>query len=662
MKKKYIPGSYSAEANGMNKVKANITVSQDKIVDVNLELPGESKDFGQAAMKELRGQILKAQSTNIDGVSGASLTTKAVKTAVEEALEKAKGTEHKLDLHLQDGTYDGKSFGHGGPVEVEIETRSNKIISAKVTKQTESPNVADRAIKNIPAQIVKQQTLAVDAITGATLTSRAVLNATESAVKKAGGDIQSWKAQPYKDPADYQVKDLKTDIVIMGAGISGLATAVFAIKHGLKVVLIEKNGQVGGSFRYSAGGYALANSKKLHDAGYDDNIENIMNYVHHLNDGKISNSIDEDFVKFLMTRTGRTFDELTNILQAQPTAQPFFSFEPYLHATFGGAAGAHEADLMQKYILENGGTILLNTSVIDALIANSQVRGLIAEHNNQQFQILAKNIVIASGGTSHGKEEMMDHVTPGVKNVHIFNEANVGNTGDGYDLLTKLGALKDGEDVYKNGFLDYDTSLLITWANVPSSTKAIVINQHGRRFTNEAPDELACLSTEMFKEGSSSYYLILDTNTMDPELKKKLDKANPGKRIFEKADSIEELAEKIDIDPNTLKETVDAYNANARKGWDPLGKKKEDLIEITGKGGFYAVYVMPGSWGTMGGVKVNRHFQVLNQNKTPFNNVFAVGETSTGDLFSEYYMGGFSLAYYSTEGRLVAEYLAKQDK
>lgn len=661
MSKKYIPGSYSAEAEGMSKVRANVTVNEDKITDLQLELPGESKKFGQAAMEELRNQILEAQSTDIDGVTGASLTTKAVKTAVNEALENATGKKHEINLTLKNGTFTGEAYGHGGPVKVEITTNNNRITSAKVIEQTESPNVADKAMNEIPAEIVKQQTLAVDAITSATLTSKAVINAAQDAVEEAGGDLQSWEQQPYANPNDYQVEDSNVDLAIMGGGIGGLATAVFAIYHGLKIALIEKNDQVGGSFRYSAGGYALANSKKLHAQGYDDSIDNVMKYVHQLNDGKTTNGIDEDFVEYLMSRTGVTFDQMTDILQAKPEAQPFFAFEPYLHATFGGAAGAHEADLMQKYILDNGGKIYLDATVKNIVTQDGKVTGIVAEHKGSQFKVNAKNIVIASGGTSHGKEKLMERATPGISKVDIFNEANVGNTGDGYDLLVKLGALKDGEDVYKNGFLDFDTSLLITWRNVPAFDKAIAINDQGHRFANEAPSEIASLSTEMFKEGSSAYYLIFDDQTIDLELKKKLIKAKTGKKIYEKATTIEELAQKIDIDPDTLKATVDAYNINARKAWDPMGKKAESLKEIKGEKGFYAVYVMPGSWGTMGGVKINRNMQVIKNDGTHFENVFAVGEVSTGDLFSEYYMGGFSLAYYSTEGRLVAEYLSRQN-
>lgn len=200
MAKKYIPGSYSAEATGMSKVKVNLTVDKDKITDVKLDTVGESKDFGQAAMKQLRQQILDAQSSDIDGVTGASLTTKAVKQATQEALEKASGEGHKIDLSLNDGTFTGEAVGHGGPLNVKVTTKDNKIKDVVVTDNQESPDIATDIMTIIPKQIVDQQTLGVDAITGATLTSRAVINATANALEKANGDIISWQNQPYKNP------------------------------------------------------------------------------------------------------------------------------------------------------------------------------------------------------------------------------------------------------------------------------------------------------------------------------------------------------------------------------------------------------------------------------------------------------------------------------
>lgn len=656
MSKKYIPGTYSAEAEGMSKIKVDLTVDQEKITDVKIDTPGESKKFGQAANDELRQQILDVQSADIDGVTGASLTTKAVKTATTEALEKASGQSHQLNLSLKDGNYQASALGHGGPLTVELTARNNQIKDLKVISETETPDVATYAIKEIPKQIVNQQTLAVDAVTGATLTSKAILTAAQDAIEKAGGDSTSWLKQKYQNPLDYHPEDLHTDVVIMGAGISGLAAGLFLTEKGKKVIILEKNSQVGGSFRYSAGGYALANTKKIHNMGYDDSIQTIMKYVHDLNDNRTSNPIDEEFVQYLLDKTGLTFDKMVDLLNVSIEVQPEFDFAPYLHAVFGGANGAHEADMMKKYIENHGGQILVNTSVKDWLKDDDVINGLIATHNGQNFNVFANQVIIASGGTSYNHDKMMNQVTPSVKNVDIFNEANVGNTGDGFDLLVKAGAVKDNHDVYKNGFLDFAPQFYITWQNVPSTQKSVIINASGKRFTNEELSD--CIATEMFKDGSPAYYAIMDDQTIDPALKAKMTEINENAKTYVTANNVVELANKINVDEKTLEKTVAEYNEAADQGNDPLGKQAQFLTPITGEDKYYAVYVMPGTWGTMGGVKINQKMQPLKNDGSHFDNVYAIGEVSTGDLFSEYYMGGFSLAYYSTEGRLVAEEIA----
>lgn len=182
---KYKTGNYSASAQGMSKVDVNLKIENDKIKQVKIDLPGESKEYGQKAVDQLQKQIMNAQSAEIDGVSGATLTSNAVRTATTEALERAAGIKHKINLNLKDGTYTGQAFGHVGLMKVEVKTDNNKIKSVKVTDNHESPYIATGVLKTIPEQIVAQQTLNVDAITGATVTSRAVINATETALGQA---------------------------------------------------------------------------------------------------------------------------------------------------------------------------------------------------------------------------------------------------------------------------------------------------------------------------------------------------------------------------------------------------------------------------------------------------------------------------------------------
>lgn len=647
MSQKYIPGKYSASAEGMSKVEVSLTVDQDKIREVRINVPGESKDFGQAAAKELEKQLLAAQSAEIDGVSGASLTTKAVKIATKEALQDAKGKKHKMDFSLDDGTFTGKSSGHGGPLKVEVSTKNNQIKSVKVVNNSESLDIATDVLTIIPKEIVDQQTLGVDAITGVTLTSRAIINATEDAMEKAKADIISWQQKPYKNPNLFKATDFHTNLLIIGGGMAGLATAAFALKNKVKdVILIEKNSRVGGSLRYATGGFVAANSTVMHQNKYDDSLQRVMDWVRQDNNGRTRNYIDESFVEYLLSETGKTLDQM---LQMTDSKVEWVIPDPYLHVVWA-RNGADTAQRLEKYIRQHGGRIIVDTELKDICSKDNVATKAIFENKSGKFSVSADNIVVTTGGTSFNHKQLMERFTPGISKVDIHNEANHANSGEGYAALIKIGAIPDGEDVYKNGFVmmgnTYDLALMPNLYE-----KAILINKSGKRFTNEKPFDYGNITAEMFKEVSSAYYLIFDTDLLDPKFKNLLD-SNPNSfRKVQKSKSLADLARKINLNPEVLIDTVKSYNRICDNKRDPFGKDADSLVKYSGKNGFYAVYVRPGSWGTMGGVRINKNMQVLTKDGH-FENLFTAGETATGDLFTEYYMGAFSLGYYSTEGRL----------
>ena len=96
-------------------------------------------------------------------------------------------------------------------------------------------------------------------------------------------------------------------------------------------------------------------------------------------------------------------------------------------------------------------------------------------------------------------------VTPSVAKVHVFNEARPANTGDGYSLLKAVNAEFSNNDVYKNGTIDFAPQLFITWNTVPDYSKTMLIDENGKRFSNEAPYNFLNLTTEMYKHGSEKY-------------------------------------------------------------------------------------------------------------------------------------------------------------
>lgn len=92
-----------------------------------------------------------------------------------------------------------------------------------------------------------------------------------------------------------------------------------------------------------------------------------------------------------------------------------------------------------------------------------------------------------------------------VAKVHVFNEASPANTGDGYSLLKAVNAEFSNNDVYKNGTIDFAPQLFITWNTVPDYSKTMLIDENGKRFSNEAPCNFLNLTTEMYKHGSEKY-------------------------------------------------------------------------------------------------------------------------------------------------------------
>lgn len=654
MNKKYNKGTYTGKGKGIGPLAVVLTVDDNHINDVVLHLENETSGVGKDAAKELKQQILSAQSGDIDGVSGASLTTRGVKNAVQSALEKAEGISQVENLNLNEGHFIGSAVGHGGEMKVDVSTFDNRIGQIKVISSHETPNVGDYAVKTIPQEIIKQQTLDVDVVTGATLTSKAIINATADAIQKANGDVKSWFNRPFHKTKIKNPTQLTTDLVIVGSGLSGLTTAAFAVKEGLKVVLIDKNDQVGGSSRYAGAIFAVANSNRLKELGVKTSVEELMDYVKKVT-LKAKKPFDSDFLKRLLSESGKTFDELVSMTNRQAT---FISGQRIGYGNF--ANGAKLDELLTNYIEKHGGQIILRSRVSKILMSQERATGVEVENQAGKFTVKGHAIVIAPGGASYNQQKLLSSVTPAVNNVDVFNEANPYNTGDGYDLLKQVGANFSNNDVYKNGTIDFAPQLFYTWATIPDYSETMLIDSDGKRFTNEAPFERLNITTQMLEHGSNRYYVIYDGKNIDSTLKKKLDQLPENPKVYVHAKSIEELAQKLKVDANNLKSTYQDYQEAAQNGNDLFEKSKEKIPPFSGHD-FYAVYAMPGSWGTIGGVKINHDtFQVKNTENQDFDNLYAVGEMSTSDLFSEYYMGGFSYATYTTEARLLADELVKK--
>ena len=225
----YVPGTYTAEATGMGTVKVSVTVDENAITEVVLDTAGETPEIGGAATEELTSQVMAAQGPAIDGVSGATLTSNAVSTAVADALAQAAaapaenetaGTEPASEpeetakpeetaepgaaepetaaaaaADVPDGaqTLKGSGLGKVGDVDVEVVADENTIYSITVVKHDETPGIGTVAVDQIPAAIVEAQSLQVDAIAGATMTTDAIKEAVGAALASGGIDASRFE-------------------------------------------------------------------------------------------------------------------------------------------------------------------------------------------------------------------------------------------------------------------------------------------------------------------------------------------------------------------------------------------------------------------------------------------------------------------------------------
>nr|MBQ1578528.1 FMN-binding protein [Oscillospiraceae bacterium] len=207
----YVPGTYTAEATGMGTVKVSVTVDENAITGVVLDTAGETPAIGGAAAEELTSQVMAAQGAGIDGVSGATITSDAVRKAVADALAQAaapaasetEGTEPAAEPETAAAAVDapggaqtliGTADGRNGPVEVEVVMDGDEIVSVAVTSHSETDGIGTAAVDQIPAAIVEQQSILLDAVSGATVTSEAILNAVAAALEVGG-----------LDPADFEL-------------------------------------------------------------------------------------------------------------------------------------------------------------------------------------------------------------------------------------------------------------------------------------------------------------------------------------------------------------------------------------------------------------------------------------------------------------------------
>lgn len=543
----------------------------------------------------------------------------------------------------QPGTYEGKGEGRNGEITVSVTLTEDSIETVTVTEHQETPGISDPALEQIPNAIVEYQSLGVDAVSGATLTSEGIIEAAAAALSAAGADIQMLQNAPV-EKAVAAAEDMETQIVVAGGGMSGIMAALTAANHGADVILVEKLGTLGGSAITSAGGLVTVDSGQVPDET-DDSLTRVMERTRLMNETSVRQP-DYDFLAAILAQTGETIDYIAEEFGLVPEIE---DRGDYIRSQYG--SGRNLITGLADQLEENGAKILLNTSAEEILMEDGQAIGLRVLGEGGEYSIYADKVIMATGGASWDEERMLA-ANPELEVMDLREMASVGNTGDGFRMMEEIGA-KMGEGPFvKSSMVSLGVRSRLNIAD------AMLFDADGKRFCNESPMFTTMTNTFLLRQGSSAYYALFDTAHIGEEEQKALDEASKAGDIKTAVygASIEELEEKLQIPAGSLRESYERYQEICESGVDAdFGKDAEHLIPYDEEGGFYAVYAQPGSWGTFGGAITDQQFHVLREDGSIIENVFAVGECATSEFFGDYYQGAFSLGLYSTAGRIAAE-------
>lgn len=546
------------------------------------------------------------------------------------------------------GTYDGEAKGHNDIVKLSVTVDENNIKEVKIVENKESEGIADGALELIPTRIVEGQTLAVDRISGATVTSMAILSATEQALKQAGADIAALKENVKevvaKDPVTFD-----TEVVVVGGGSAGLAAALEAANNGAKVILVEKLAITGGSTARSGGKVQAAGTDIQKSHGVEDNADLYYDHLMKVGEGKVDSTkirivADNSLADFnWLVENGVEFSK--NIEQLHEKYRPIRGH--YVSVQDGkeeqDGHGWAITQPLEKKAREAGVEILLETPATKLIKdENGAIAGIECEDASGNKTIInSKSVILATGGYDFNKELLKEYA-PLVE--PIFSTVATGNVGDGFIMAKDAGAKIEAGGGAILLYLD-----IMAGVGEPAG---LYVDTKGSRFMDES-DFWFTRSKRLIERNEKGMFYITDANG-------KLDSFDglvEGGKVI-KGDTIEELSAKLGM--SELNSTIERYNSLCAASKDEDFNKSQELMKPIEKGPFYAIPYSPISSGTFGGPITNEKGQVMAEDGGIIKGLYAAGEVANGDLFYQEYAGSGSsistcIAFGRISGRTAAE-------
>ena len=587
------------------------------------------------------------------------------------------------------GDFTGTAKGFGGDVSVTLTLTDSAITGCTAEGKDETEGVGSQAIAKMPGAIAESGSIAVDGVSGATITSTAIKEAAAAALTAAGLNPDDYKTAVEKDAAA-EDSTVDADVVVVGAGGAGMTAAITAAAEGKSVVILESQSMVGGNSVRATGGMNAGKTvyQDENEFGESAGVEKTLKtaaekYADNETITALAKTVSEQWAAYQANPTGY-FDsvelmeldtmiggkgindpELVETLCAN-SADAIDWLDEHgitLHnvSSFGGASvkrihrpvnaegktvsvGSYMIPLLQENCEKAGVKMMLDTTATEILTdANGAAVGVKATGaSGETVTVNAKAVVLTTGGFG-ANLDMVVKYKPELKGFMTTNAAGI--QGQGIEMAQAIGAATvDMDQIQIHPTVEANTAALITEGL--RGDGAVLINEEGKRFIDEVGTRDVVSAAEIAQTGSYSW-LVVDQAMVDAS---SVIQGYIKKGYTVTGETYEELGEAMGVDAAAFAETMEKWNGYVEAKNDPdFGRTS--FANPLNTAPYYAVKVTAGVHHTMGGLKINANTEVLNEKGEVIPGLFAAGEV-TGGVHGANRLGGNAVADFTVFGRI----------
>ena len=587
------------------------------------------------------------------------------------------------------GDFTGTAKGFGGDVSVTLTLTDSVITGCTAEGKDETEGVGSQAIAKMPGEIAESGSIAVDGVSGATVTSTAIKEAAAAALTAAGLNPDDYKTA-VENNATAEDSTVDADVVVVGAGGAGMTAAITAAAEGKTVVILESQSMVGGNSVRATGGMNAGKTvyQDENEFGESAGVEKTLKtaaekYADNETITALAKTVSEQWAAYQANPTGY-FDsvelmeldtmiggkgindpELVETLCAN-SADAIDWLDEHgitLHnvSSFGGASvkrihrpvnaegktvsvGSYMIPLLQENCEKAGVKMMLDTTATEILTdANGAAVGVKATGaSGETVTVNAKAVVLATGGFG-ANLDMVVKYKPELKGFMTTNAPGI--QGQGIEMAQAIGAATvDMDQIQIHPTVEANTAALITEGL--RGDGAILINEEGKRFIDEVGTRDVVSAAEIAQTGSYSW-LVVDQAMVDAS---SVIQGYIKKGYTVTGATYEELGKAMGVDAAAFAETMDKWNGYVEAKNDPdFGRTS--FANPLNTAPYYAVKVTAGVHHTMGGLKINANTEVLNEKGEVIPGLFAAGEV-TGGVHGANRLGGNAVADFTVFGRI----------